>query len=139
MFWKTMKPFFSDKGSGNGVITIIEDDKIVSNDAEVANTFNTFFSGAAASLNADIPKEYMTEVVHSIDPIETIISKYSNHPSILSINKNVKKGTFSFTTVGQDDIKKELMALDAKKAFMSGTIPPKILKENYGESCSKLA
>ena len=126
-----MKPFFSDKGSGNGVITLIENENIFSDDAEIAETFKSFFKGAASSLNIGIPEEYTMNVVHSSDPIDVIISKYSNHPSILSINQNVRKGTFSFSPVEYDDISKELMALDGNKAFMSGTIPPKILKENY--------
>ena len=35
-FWKTMKPFFSDKNCMNKKITLIEGDKIISSDKEVA-------------------------------------------------------------------------------------------------------
>ena len=42
-FWKTVKPLFSNCGGGSQKITLIEDGEIISNDQEVAETFNTFF------------------------------------------------------------------------------------------------
>ena len=43
-FWKTVKPFISDKSSSKSRITLIEDGKIMSNESEVAETFNDFLS-----------------------------------------------------------------------------------------------
>ena len=40
--------------------------------------------------------------------------------------------------VGLTDIKKEVAALDSKKACMSSSIPPKILKENNNVCCGPL-
>ena len=43
-FWKTIKPFFSKKGSsGEQTIVLNESDKIVNDQKEVANHFNNFF------------------------------------------------------------------------------------------------
>ena len=42
-FWKTVKPLFSNYGGGSQKITLIEDGEIISNNQEVAETFNTFF------------------------------------------------------------------------------------------------
>ena len=42
-FWKNIKPFFSNKGISKTEITLIEGEKIISNDLEVANTLNSFF------------------------------------------------------------------------------------------------
>ena len=42
-FWSTMNPFFSDKDTGTSKITLVEDDKIISEDLDVANTLNSFF------------------------------------------------------------------------------------------------
>ena len=39
-----MKPFFSNKGASTSKITLIENDKIVSEDIEVANVLNTFLA-----------------------------------------------------------------------------------------------
>ena len=46
MFWKNINPFFSNKGISKTEITLIEGEKIISNDLEVANTLNSFFEHA---------------------------------------------------------------------------------------------
>lgn len=130
LFWRTMKPFFSDKGVENGGITLVDNDVIISDDQKAAETLNNFFSDAVPSLNVSIPSEVTTDTTVVNDTIETIILKFSNHPSILSINKNVKKGIFSFIGTDMEGIAVELKSLDEKKACMSSSIPPKVLKEN---------
>ena len=43
-FWKTVKPFFSKKGSsGEQKIVLNESDKMVKDQKEIANHFNNFF------------------------------------------------------------------------------------------------
>ena len=42
-FWKTMKPFFSDKGAGKTDIILIEGEKIIQADSEIADVMNNFF------------------------------------------------------------------------------------------------
>ena len=42
-FWKTMKPFFSDKLQSKNKKVLIENETIISNDVEVAATMNEFF------------------------------------------------------------------------------------------------
>ena len=42
-FWKTVKPILSDKGRSNSKITLIENDTIISNDKEFAETLNDYF------------------------------------------------------------------------------------------------
>ena len=42
-FWNTVKPLFSTYGGGSQKITLVKDDNIISNDEEVAETFNKFF------------------------------------------------------------------------------------------------
>ena len=138
-FWKTVKPFFSDKGVGKTDITLIEGDQIFQEDSEVAKILGDFFCNAVKSLNINIPDEYKSEgSALSDDPIENIISIYSNHPSIKLINENVVKGNFSFSTVKLTDIVKEVAGLDCKKTSKSGSIPPKFLKENSSICCKPL-
>ena len=43
LFWKTVKPFLTDKGTRINNITLIEKGEIISNDVEVADTLNKFF------------------------------------------------------------------------------------------------
>ena len=44
MFWKTVKPMFSNKNVNSESITLVKGDKILSENLEVAETFNAFFS-----------------------------------------------------------------------------------------------
>ena len=125
-FWFTMKPFFSDKGAGTSKITLVEDDKIISEDQDVANTLNSFFENAVPSLGLYIPEEYM-ETTGVTDPIEAIILKYSRHPSIQMITANVGKSTFRFNNVQLSDIEQELGKFDSTKGCKSNSIPAKFL------------
>ena len=109
---------------------MIEGDKIFQEDSEVARIFIDFFRDALNNLNVSVPKEHIHEASVLCDPIDGIISKYQHHPSIKLIKDNVRKGEFSFILVCQNDIEKEIVALDGKKSSMSSSIPPKFLKEN---------
>ena len=46
-----MKPLFSNYGGGSKKITLVNDGNIISNDEEVAETFNTFFVDSVESLD----------------------------------------------------------------------------------------
>ena len=64
----------------------------------------------------EIRKKIIPVDIEYIDPIDEIIYKYSNHPSITKINK-ISKITkrFSFDKVDQMQIEKEILLLNAKK------------------------
>ena len=52
LFWKTCKPYFSNKHSQSGSkITLIANDRIVFENNKIAKTFNTYFKSATDSLN----------------------------------------------------------------------------------------
>ena len=95
-FWKTCKPYFSNKHShGGSKITLIENDRIVSENHKIAKTFNTYFESVTDSLNLF---EWIGESVNSNGKIEQIIAKFSKHPSILKIkqkSQNKQKILFS--------------------------------------------
>ena len=42
-FWKSVKPYFSNKGSSSNKITLIENDVIITNDKVISKTMNKFF------------------------------------------------------------------------------------------------
>ena len=87
-FWKTIKPFLSDKGQSTQKITLINNnDTIISDDTKVANTMNEFFSKAVTLLNLTKNSYLLTDTI-SNDPISNIIEKYKNHPSIINIKEN---------------------------------------------------
>ena len=55
-FWKTIIPFFTRRSLKGEKINLIENGKTISNDSELCNIFNGFFSNIISELN--IPKKY---------------------------------------------------------------------------------
>ena len=80
-FWKTVKPFLSDKMTLRDKITLIEEIEIVSNDESKVQVLNIFFSNIVGSLNI---LKYATNnpISDNInDPIIKLIVAYKKHPS----------------------------------------------------------
>ena len=82
-FWHTVKPFLSDKVKPREAIILVDDENIKSNENEVANTLNDFFSSIVKNLKI---LEYQCQNdLHSrlsSHPALQAIMKYRNHPSI---------------------------------------------------------
>ena len=49
-FWKTVKPFLSNKSIQTSQITLVDEDNIISEDSEVAEMLNNFFDNAVKDL-----------------------------------------------------------------------------------------
>ena len=130
-FWKTVKPFFSDKLQTNNKIVLIEDETIISNDVEVAETMNEFFVTVTDSLGIDENSDYENTTEGITDPVDKAVYKFSNHPSILKIKDHCQNvGSFHFQKVAPDAVDREVRDLNPKKATTHKNIPPKILKSN---------
>ena len=54
-FWKTVKPMLSNKFVNNEKITLADNEKIITNDQEIANVLNYFFTSIIKTPN--IPKK----------------------------------------------------------------------------------
>ena len=128
-FWNTVKPLFSNKAKGSSNITLIEDKTLLTAEDKVAETLNKHFIESVKDLvEKDSSSAYITDNPTSTCPITSIIEKFRNHPSIISIKRNV--GTlnkFSFKHVTEEDISAEINKFDKKKA--STGISIKFLKE----------
>ena len=57
-FWKTVKPFLSDKGTHSSKINLVNNDEVISDGAVLAETFSKFYEIAVKSLG--ISKESST-------------------------------------------------------------------------------
>ena len=95
-FWRTVKPILSDKGQSNLKITLIENDTIISNDKEVAETLNDYFVSITDSLGLKDNSEVVSSTEGVSDPIDRNIIKYFNHPSIRNIRKFAQSNEDSF-------------------------------------------
>ena len=129
-FWKTVKPFLSDKGTHSSKINLVNNDEVTSDDAVSAETFSKFYEGAVKSLG--ISKESSTRSeFESSYPVDIALKKYVNHPSVLKIKEfiggNISESDFSETTL--EDITKEIKKLNLSKKGTFKNITPKCLLE----------
>ena len=116
-FWKTVKPFISDKTPSDEKITLIERDKIIKTNSKTANVLNTFFSTIISNLN--IPEYLVSDPISNDvnDPVLKSILKYKDHPSIKAIEKISKlNNLFKFSNVEKREILNEIVYLDASKS-----------------------
>ena len=108
----------------------MKDDKIISNEIEVAETFNKFFKEAVESLDLAENNVLLNTAGCLTDPVEVVLKKFECHPSILGIKENVKiENKFSFSKVSMSDIEFEVRSLKTKKASTFMNIPAKQLKQ----------
>ena len=128
-FWRTLKPFFSEKGKKQQKITLVKDNDIISEDAQVAETLNSFFENAVKSLNIKENEYLINPTGNKDNPIDNAIEKFESHPSILKIKEMVTPVTFSFSEVMLSEVEQELQHLNPKKANTFQNIPPKHLKQ----------
>ena len=88
-FWKTVKPFLSDKVTTFPQITLVESDEIISNESKVANSFSNLFENAIHSLGIKT-NESSNDNYSLKNPVEIAIKKYEQHPSINLIKENIQ-------------------------------------------------
>ena len=131
-FWKTVRLLFPDKISHKDIISLTEDGKITTEDLPIAEIFNNYFSNVSRGLcDRNVPTE--SAYACPQNAVSTAINKFSNHPSILSINKSMERigyPSFAFEFVSLEETVKEVNKLSIKKASQTLDIPVKIIKEN---------
>ena len=129
-FWNTVKPLFSNVGGGSQKITLVKGDNIISNDEEVAETFNNFFINSVDSLNISENKVLLSSTDDLTDPVKIVLQKYEHHPSIIDIKEKVTVETkFLFSKAQKCDIELELKSLKTNKASTFMNIPSKQIKQ----------
>ena len=77
-FWKTVKPCLTDKTLKGERITLIENEKVVSDERELVKIFNEYLSNIVPNLDIQRPPSI---TLHH-DPVLTAMKKFENHPSI---------------------------------------------------------
>ena len=87
-FWKTIKPYFSDKGSNSRRIILLENDSILTDDKNIAKTMNTFFTNITKNLNLKPCKDSSLTNINGITP------NFDNHFSIKKIKESFLERMF---------------------------------------------
>ena len=130
-FLKTVKPFFSNKESHRGNIKLVEGNKLLQDDSEVAEELSNSFKESVSTLDINENSYIINpDPINISDPIGKAISKYKFYPSILLINdKIVTQDKASFKPISKLGMEIEAKLINPKKATTSDdSIPPKILK-----------
>ena len=130
-FWATVKPLFSNKIKSAENIFLDELGKIIRNEVKVANVFNKYFVNMVPSMGITNNHIFLSNTNTSDDPLDKIIDKYRNHPSITCINKHIINSELSFTfqPVTKNQISNSIKHWNDKKAVQSTDIPTKLIKE----------
>ena len=130
-FWKIVKPIFSGRVQTSSSVTLLENDKVVSDDRAVADIFNDYFVNITGSLDIADADSNLLSTDGIDDPVDIAVRKYSLHPSIKRIQETFNHSQiFEFTPVSVVDVNNQLKRLDPKKATPLESIPSKVLKEN---------
>ena len=115
--WRTIKPYFSDKGNFSNKVMISEKDCIVSDDRRLSEIFNEHFINILPSI-----------ISTTTSPPE-IIETFKDHPSIKKIfSLRREECQFKFHSVNENEVRKVILNMNEKKVNLTGDIPAGILK-----------
>ena len=107
-----------------------EVEKVISEDMEIAETFNKFFVNIVSCLKISLKENYETDVGNDNEPILNYINKFKNHPSIKVIKSSKKEEqTFTFSYVSYEEVLNKIRKLQTTKTTQQNDISTKILKE----------
>ena len=122
--WKTIKPYFSNKGLNSKKLLLKEKGNLVSAEKELATIMNNFYINIAKDL------ELKKDSKGKLNNLEDILKAYESRLSIEKIKKVIKTTEkFSFHNVKDDEVQKIIMNLDGSKATPVGDIPTDMLKQ----------
>ena len=122
--WKTIKPYFSNKGLNSKKLLLKEKGNLVSAEKELATIMNNFYINIAKDL------ELKKDSKGKLNNLEDILKAYESRLSIEKIKKAIKTTEkFSFHNVKDDEVQKIIMNLDGSKATPVGDIPTDMLKQ----------
>ena len=110
----------------------IKESNKTTNNVELAETFNTFFSKTVPNLNIDNNLGDNIIKPNVTDPVLCAIQKYEKHPSILKIKEMMGTNNllFSFKFIDRKKIFHELQKPESKNVCQGSDIPLKTIKEN---------
>ena len=116
-FWKTVNPLSSEKAFHKESIILNNNSKTISNNEELAETFDNHFSKLVENLDID---ETLTSSIASSDitnPVFNAIKKHEDNPSIKKIKllMSGKDLQFSFSFETKNKILAEIHNLNKKK------------------------
>ena len=125
-FWKTVKPFISDKGCSPGNIMLQENEELFSKKSDV-EIYNKYYSTIADDIGENDNIENTT--------LNEVFEKHSLHPSTSIMSKCTTGEAFTFLPLTENNVYREMKLLQANKATGFDNMPPKIVKLCSSQLC----
>ena len=111
---KTIISLFTKRPLKGEKFNFIENGKNISNDAELCNIFNGFYSNIISELN--IPKKYQCFLNDlDSDSVLSVLDAFKDHPSIKHIKNKKFNLTFSFENTYTDVVMKVINNFNVAK------------------------
>ena len=130
-FWKTVRPFISNKGThDNHDIILDENGELIKDNREVSEILNSFYVNIVEQTMGMKPSQDSFSKTDSVDEqLDIIIEKYKAHPSIQKIkDNNPFLSHFSLSCATEDMILRILLSLNVTKGAAYDTLPPKVIR-----------
>ena len=128
-FWRTVKPFLTDKGTNHSTINLIDDNGgIITSETKLTETFSNHFE--KVTLSTTVNENISGVTPKSLDRIDKIIEKFDNHESVLMIRNIFKSNSFEFSPIDESEVLEQISNLDSKKNGTHNNIPVKSLKNS---------
>ena len=130
-FWKTVRPFISNKGThDNYDIILDENGKLIRDNGEVSQILNNFYVNIIEQTTGMKPSQDSFSKTDSVDEqLDIIIEKYKEYPSIQKIkDNNPFLSHFSLPCATEDMILWILLSLNVTKGAGYDTLPPKVIR-----------
>ena len=122
LFRKSVKPFFSNKGSNSSKITLVEENNFISDEEEITDKMNNYFINVTKTLKRK----------NQLGVGRSGVNEFENHISIKMIHEKypeILPESFKFKFDSNNQVKKEIENLYPKKSSIYGSIPGGILKQ----------
>ena len=111
-FWKTIRPYFSDKRYNQTKITVAEKDSIITDEKKIATLMNNYFINITKNLDLNPPTSSNTS------DVDKITKHFDDHISGCKIketySESLQEDNFSFKMVSMDEVKKIVLKLNSK-------------------------
>ena len=125
-FWKTIRPYFSDKEYNQTKIRVVKKDCIITDEKKIASLMNNYFTNITKTL------DLKPSTASNTSDIDEITKHFDDHISVCKIKEAyseiLREDNFSFKMVSMDEVKKVVLKSNSKKSSTYGAIPASTLK-----------
>ena len=131
VFWKIIRPSFSDKVMTRDRINLSEKGGFVKTELETAEVLNKFSSTIVNNLEISKYSKYKSFIDNIEDQVLRAILKYENHPNSIAIQDKFKGGDiFYFRELEKEETQKQIHKLNNNTSSQHPEIPTKISKSS---------